>query len=101
MASWRIAVIGQHGSLRGQLIAASFSASIVGRPSQLYTLADHGALKFGEDAHHLEDGLSARRSGVDSLLVEEQVHVVAMNVGEEGDEVRQLARSATLKGNGP
>ena len=32
-------------------------------------LLDHGALELGKYAHHLEQGLAARRGGVDALAV--------------------------------
>src|SRR5208283_2867900 len=54
-------------------------------------LADHCPLELGEDSHHLEKGLSAWCRGVDSLLVQEQVHAVAMNIRKEGDKVLEAA----------
>ena len=71
------------------------------RPSQLYalgprpveaggdTLADHFPLELGEDAHHLKQGLPARRGGVNALLVKIEIDALGVNVAEEGHEVLQ------------
>ncbi len=38
------------------------------------TLADHGALELCEDTHHLEQGLSSWRGGIDPLTVQVQIN---------------------------
>ena len=37
-------------------------------------LPDHGAFEFGKYAHHLEQGLAARRGRIDPLPVEVEMH---------------------------
>jgi hypothetical protein len=50
-------------------------------------LLNHCALEFGEHAHHLKHGLACRRRGVDPLLMQEQIDVERMQLGQEGNEV--------------
>jgi hypothetical protein len=47
-----------------------------------------------QDAHHLEHRLASRCRGVETLLVEEEVDVQRMQLGEEADQVLQAAAEA-------
>src|SRR5215831_911058 len=57
------------------------------------TFLDHGALEFSEHAHHLKHRLAGWRRGVDSLLVQIQVDLERMNIGQ-ADKVLQRAPKA-------
>jgi hypothetical protein len=43
-------------------------------------LLDHGALEFGKDAHHLEQGVTAWRRRIHPLLVQIQINALRMDV---------------------
>ncbi len=43
------------------------------RQAGLEVLDDHGALKFGKYAHHLEHGLARRRRSIEPLLVQVEI----------------------------
>ena len=47
------------------------------------------ALELGEHAHHLEQRLAAGRRGVHALLMEVQVDLEGMQLGQERDQVLQ------------
>ncbi len=42
------------------------------------TFADHGALELCEDPHHLEQGLSSWRGGIDPLTVQVQINASSL-----------------------
>src|SRR5262249_15844705 len=48
-------------------------------------------LKLGEHAKHLKHGLPARRRGVQALLMQEQINVQGMQLGQEGNKILQAA----------
>src|SRR2546422_507286 len=53
------------------------------------SVLDDAALELGEDAHHLEQRLAAGRRGVHALLMEIQVDLQGMQLGQERDQVLQ------------
>src|SRR5262245_56315473 len=59
-----------------------------GEPGE-HALADHGALEFGENAHHLEHRLPGRRRGVDTLLMQEEVDALGVKFLQEAEEVHE------------
>jgi len=62
--------------------------SLVPGPPQAgaHPLLDHRSLELGEHAHHPEHRLAGRRSGVEALLVEEQVDPQRVQLGQEVDQ---------------
>ena len=52
---------------------------------------DHGALELGKHAHHPKHRLTGRRSGVEPLLMQEQIDAEGMQLRQEGDQVLQAA----------
>ena len=50
-------------------------------------LADQVTLKFRQCPDDMKDQLATRRGRVDALLVQEQVHAIAVDVREEGNKV--------------
>src|SRR5215472_13219087 len=55
------------------------------------SFCDHRPLKLGEHAKHLKHGLPARRRGVQALLMQEQINVQGMQLGQEGNKILQAA----------
>src|SRR5215471_14666947 len=70
--------------------------AFVSRPREAgaHTFLDHGALEFGEYAHHLKHRLAGGRRGVNSLLVQVQINFKGMNVGQKTDKVLQRTPKA-------
>jgi hypothetical protein len=52
---------------------------------------DHRSFELSEDAHHLEHRLTGRRRGVEALLVQIEVDLGRVQLGQEGDKVLQAA----------
>jgi hypothetical protein len=88
--------------LRALRIVVSVLASIVGRPSLLPLCAstieagldplpDHGALEFGEHAHHLKHRFAGRRRRIEPLLMEHEVNSERVQLEQEADEILQGA----------
>jgi hypothetical protein len=58
---------------------AKLFAFVLGPPKPgADSFCDHGPLKLGEHAHHLKHCLTARRRGVQALLMQEQIDVEGM-----------------------
>ena len=48
---------------------------------------NHGPFELGKHAHHPEQGFPCRRGRIDALLMNEEVHLLGMDLREEVDEV--------------
>jgi hypothetical protein len=68
-----------------------FSFALGPRQASTDSFLDHGALELGKHAHHLKHRLTGRRSGVEPLLMQEQVDAKGMQLRQEGDQVLQAA----------
>ena len=69
--------------------AKSF-ALVLGSPKPgTDSLCDHRPLKLRKDAHHLKHGLAARRRGVQALLMQKQVDMEGVQLGQEANKVLQ------------
>jgi hypothetical protein len=59
-----------------------------------HPLADHRAFEFGEDAKHLKHRPPGRRRRIETLLVQEQIDALGMELAEEVQQVDQRAAQA-------
>jgi hypothetical protein len=48
-----------------------------------YPLPNHGALELGKNAHHLEHGSAAWGRGVQPLLMQVQINLLGMKLGQQ------------------
>jgi hypothetical protein len=48
-----------------------------------HPLPDHRALEFGKHAHHLEHGLARRGRRVETLLVQVEIDVLGVELGQQ------------------
>jgi hypothetical protein len=68
--------------LGGYARPAKSFALVLGPPKPgADSFCDHRPFKLGKHAHHLKHGLSARRRGVQALLVEEQIDMEGVQLG--------------------